>query len=128
MFPSRPCEVKTINIFMLVSLRTGDPNKPRGPWRTPAFPDSPSLGLGGQSDGPLDQGLLERKYTQALLARVGKHWQKRDLLVEHPQTTIVCQYDLSRFNGVDVMKACCSHPGVVYRKRLHQGYYVSNAA
>jgi excisionase family DNA binding protein len=46
-----------------------------------------------------------------------------DLLVEHPQTTIVCQYDLSKFGGVDVMKACCSHPGVVYRKRLHQGYY-----
>jgi excisionase family DNA binding protein len=48
-----------------------------------------------------------------------------DLLVEHPQTTIVCQYDLSRFSGVDVMKACCSHPGVVYRKRLQQGYYAS---
>jgi len=27
-------------------------------------------------------------------------------------------YDLSRFAGIDVMKACCSHPGVVYRKRL----------
>jgi hypothetical protein len=35
-----------------------------------------------------------------------------DLLVEHPQTTIVCQYDLSRFAGIDVMKACCSHPGL----------------
>ena len=46
-----------------------------------------------------------------------------DLLIEHPQTTIVCQYDLSKFSGIDVMKACCSHPGVVYRKRLHQGYY-----
>jgi hypothetical protein len=42
---------------------------------------------------------------------------RNDLLVEHPQTTIVCQYDLSRFAGIDVMKACCSHPGVVYRKR-----------
>jgi MEDS: MEthanogen/methylotroph, DcmR Sensory domain len=42
-----------------------------------------------------------------------------DLLVEHPQTMIVCQYDLSRFAGIDVMKACCSHPGVVYRKRLY---------
>jgi hypothetical protein len=51
-----------------------------------------------------------------------------DLAVEHPQTTIVCLYDLSRFNGVDVMKACCSHPGVVYRKRLHQGYYASSEA
>jgi excisionase family DNA binding protein len=49
-----------------------------------------------------------------------------DLLIEHPQTTIVCQYDLSRFAGPDVMKACCSHPGVVYRKRLYQGYYSSN--
>jgi len=48
-----------------------------------------------------------------------------DLLVEHPQTTIVCQYDLSRFAGIDVMKACCSHPGVVYRKRLYPGYYAS---
>jgi hypothetical protein len=28
-----------------------------------------------------------------------------DLLVEHPQTTIVCQYDLSRFAGIDVMKS-----------------------
>jgi hypothetical protein len=45
-----------------------------------------------------------------------------DLLIEHPQTMIVCQYDLS-ICGIDVMKACCSHPGVVYRKRLHQGYY-----
>ena len=43
-----------------------------------------------------------------------------DLLVEHPQTTIVCQYDLSRFAGIDVMKACCSHPAVVYRKRLYR--------
>jgi hypothetical protein len=51
-----------------------------------------------------------------------------DLLVEHPQTTIVCQYDLSRFSGIDVMKACCSHPGVVYRKRLHQGYYAAGDA
>lgn len=51
-----------------------------------------------------------------------------DLLVENPQTTIVCQYDLSRFAGVDVMKACCSHPGVVYRKRLYQGYYRSGDA
>lgn len=48
-----------------------------------------------------------------------------DLLVEHPQTTIVCQYDLSRFAGIDVMKACCSYPGVVYRKRLYPGYYAS---
>jgi hypothetical protein len=48
-----------------------------------------------------------------------------DLLVEHPQTTIVCQYDLSKFAGIDVMKACCSHPGVVYRKRLYPGYYAS---
>jgi len=34
-------------------------------------------------------------------------------------------YDLSRFAGIDVMKACCSHPGVVYRKRLYPGYYAS---
>lgn len=46
-----------------------------------------------------------------------------DLLLEYPQTTIVCQYDLSRFGGVDVMKACCSHPGIVYRKQLYGGYY-----
>ena len=53
---------------------------------------------------------------------------RNDLLVEHPQTTIVCQYDLSRFAGIDVMKACCSHPGVVYRKRLYPGYYASSDA
>lgn len=51
-----------------------------------------------------------------------------DLLLEYPQTTIVCQYDLSRFGGVDVMMACCSHPGVVYRKQLHAGYYDSKSA
>jgi hypothetical protein len=27
-----------------------------------------------------------------------------DLLVEHPQTMIVCHYDLSRFAGIDVMR------------------------
>jgi hypothetical protein len=50
------------------------------------------------------------------------------LLLEHPQTTIVCQYDLSKFQGADVMKACCSHPGVVYRKRHYQGYYTHEAS
>lgn len=50
-----------------------------------------------------------------------------DLLVENPLTTIVCQYDLSRFSGADVFDACCSHPGVVYRKQLQPGYYSCTA-
>ena len=50
-----------------------------------------------------------------------------DLLLEHPQTTIVCHYDLSRFSGADVFDACCSHPGVAYRKQLQPGYFAPPA-
>ena len=50
-----------------------------------------------------------------------------DLLLEHPQTTIVCQYDLSSFSGTDVFDACCSHPGVAYRKQLQPGYFAHPA-
>jgi excisionase family DNA binding protein len=46
-----------------------------------------------------------------------------DLLAEFPEATIVCQYDLSRFGGLDIVQACCSHPAVLFHRRLHRGFY-----
>lgn len=51
-----------------------------------------------------------------------------DLLLEYPGVTIVCQYDLSRFSGMDVVQACCSHPTVLFRRRLFRGFYRATSA
>ena len=77
----------------------------------------------GKRSVPFLEAFLCRKPTIYIHSASSR--ARNDLLVEHPQTTIVCQYDLSRFAGIDVMKACCSHPGVVYRKRLYPGYHAS---
>ena len=47
-----------------------------------------------------------------------------DLLVEHPQTTIVCQYDLSRFAGIDLMKAVAHILGL-FIASVSMGYCAS---
>lgn len=48
-------------------------------------------------------------------------------MVEFPEVTIVCQYELSRFSGLDVIQACCSHPVVLVQRQLHRGFYPLDA-
>lgn len=45
------------------------------------------------------------------------------LLDEFPQVTIVCQYDLSRFDQEATLEACCSHPLLEWRGNLHHGSF-----
>jgi excisionase family DNA binding protein len=45
------------------------------------------------------------------------------LLEGSPNVTIVCQYDVSRFDAVGALKACCSHPLVHMNDRLQHGFY-----
>jgi excisionase family DNA binding protein len=45
------------------------------------------------------------------------------LLDEYPEVTIVCQYDVTRFDGEGVLQACCSHPIVHLDEQLRQGFY-----
>ena len=99
---------------------------------TPDLRAATITGLSGAMKGSEAEGSVPSLFLEAFLCRKPTIYihsassrARNDLLVEHAQTTIVCQYDLSRFAGIDVMKACCSHPGVVYRKRLYPGYYAS---
>lgn len=45
------------------------------------------------------------------------------LLDEYPDVTIVCQYDITQFNGEGVLQACCSHPLVHLDEQLRQGFF-----
>ncbi len=47
------------------------------------------------------------------------------LLDEYPEVTIVCQYDITRFDGEGVLQACASHPIVLLDEQLRPGFYVS---
>lgn len=49
-----------------------------------------------------------------------------DLLAEFPGVTIVCQYDLSRFSGLDAIQACCSHPEVIFQRNRYRGFFAPN--
>jgi excisionase family DNA binding protein len=42
---------------------------------------------------------------------------------EFPEVTIVCQYDVSRFEIETVIEACCSHPLIEWRGQLHRGSF-----
>ena len=46
-----------------------------------------------------------------------------DLLRELPSVTIVCHYDMRRFDAENALKACCSHPVVQIGEQLQQGFY-----
>ena len=45
------------------------------------------------------------------------------LMQEYPGWTIVCQYDVTRFDAEAALQACCTHPVVHMRGRLWQGFY-----
>lgn len=45
------------------------------------------------------------------------------LLDEYPDVTIVCQYDITRFDGEGVLQACGSHPIVHLDAQLRQGFF-----
>jgi excisionase family DNA binding protein len=45
------------------------------------------------------------------------------LLDEYPDVTIVCQYDVTRFDGEGVLQACSSHPLVHLDGHLREGFY-----
>nr|BBD50142.1 sensory transduction histidine kinase [Haliea sp. ETY-M] len=45
------------------------------------------------------------------------------LISEFSGVTIVCQYDLSKFSGLDAVRACCSHPTTIFQRRKYNGYY-----
>jgi excisionase family DNA binding protein len=42
---------------------------------------------------------------------------------EFPEVTIVCQYDVSRFEVEAVVEACCTHPLIEWRGQLHRGSF-----
>ena len=42
---------------------------------------------------------------------------------EFPEVTIVCQYDVSRFDVESVVEACCTHPLIEWRGQLHRGSF-----
>jgi excisionase family DNA binding protein len=45
------------------------------------------------------------------------------LLDEYPDVTIVCQYDITKFDGEGVLQACGSHPIVHLDDHLRQGFF-----
>lgn len=45
------------------------------------------------------------------------------LMEEYPEWTIVCQYDISRFDAESALDACCTHTIVHMRGRPRQGLY-----
>ena len=45
------------------------------------------------------------------------------LMNQFPEVTIVCQYDVTRFDGEHVLAACQSHPIVQFDDQLRQGFY-----
>ena len=51
-----------------------------------------------------------------------------ELLAQLPSVTIVCHYDVRRFDAENVLHACCSHPVVQFDDRLQQGFYGSAEA
>jgi excisionase family DNA binding protein len=50
------------------------------------------------------------------------------LLDEYPDVTIVCQYDITKFDGEGVLQACGSHPLVHLNDFLGQGFFRPQAA
>lgn len=42
---------------------------------------------------------------------------------EFPEVTIVCQYDVSRFDVETVVEACCTHPLLEWRGQLRRGSF-----
>jgi len=46
-----------------------------------------------------------------------------ELLAELPSVTIVCHYDMRRFDAENALWACCSHPVVQLGERLQRGFY-----
>ncbi len=47
-----------------------------------------------------------------------------ELLDQLPSVTIVCHYDVTRFDAENALQACCSHPVVQLGERLQSGFYV----
>ncbi|MGD0640910.1 MAG: MEDS domain-containing protein [Roseiarcus sp.] len=45
------------------------------------------------------------------------------LFDEYPDVTIVCQYDITKFDGEGVLQACASHPIVHLDEQLRQGFF-----
>jgi hypothetical protein len=45
------------------------------------------------------------------------------LLDDYPEITIVCQYDISRFDAASSLEACCTHPFVHMKAGLWRGFY-----
>ena len=48
-----------------------------------------------------------------------------ELLAQLPSVTIVCHYDVRRFDAENVLHACCTHPVVQIGDRLQKGFYGS---
>ena len=46
------------------------------------------------------------------------------LLDEYPEVTVVCQYDITRFDSENVLEACCTHPIVHLDEQLRRGFFV----
>ncbi len=46
------------------------------------------------------------------------------LLDEYPDVTVVCQYDITRFDSENVLEACCTHPIVHLDEQLRRGFFV----
>lgn len=58
---------------------------------------------------------------------VGEMWayetRLNDLMRRYPGVTIVCSYDLRRFDGVAVVEALCAHPYAVLADRQVRSFY-----
>ncbi len=61
--------------------------------------------------------ILGREEIHAYERRLNK------LLDDAPEVTIVCQYDVTRFDGEGVLQACCTHPLVHLNDRLRPGFF-----
>jgi excisionase family DNA binding protein len=61
--------------------------------------------------------ILGREEIHAYESRLNK------LLDDAPEVTIVCQYDITRFNGEGVLQACCTHPLIHLNDRLRPGLF-----
>lgn len=84
--------------------------------------------IGMKSEGftaPLITGEMDWYFSMAPgVEEIHEYERRLNLLLdEFPEVTIVCQYDISRFDPEATLEACCSHPLMEWRGNLHHGSF-----
>lgn len=68
-------------------------------------------------------GEMDWYFTRAPGAEEIHEYERRLNLLqdEFPEVTIVCQYDVTRFEVETIIEACCTHPLIEWRGQLRRG-------